>query len=309
MSKITRILIVALLITACEPPKPPTNPDPVPPTSKDFFYGVTITDPYDFEKVADSLGAHRLKVTARIVFDEFVKASEYAEVVPALAKKAFIMGELVDSFFVPKYSLKAYEDRAKEYLNAFKGNVNIWEVGNEINGEWLGPAAAVVPKLVAAHNVIKAVGGTTALTLYYNPNCWENKDNEMIPWVKKYLPTTLKNDTDFVLVSYYPYDCENYFPNAAEWENVFKQLAQIFPNSMLGIGESGSPRTGSAPHLPSVKQYLDYFYHIRPKVDRFIGGYFWWYYFEDMVSNIGQRNDAWKHLDKKLLKATPTVGP
>jgi hypothetical protein len=109
------------------------------------------------------------------------------------------------------------------------------------------------------------------------------------------------------LVSYYPYDCENYFPNAAEWQSVFEQLAVIFPKALLGIGESGSPRTGTAPNMPAVRQYVDYFYNIRPTVDRFIGGYFWWYYNEDMISSMNNRNEAWRYLDAKLLKASSSV--
>jgi hypothetical protein len=45
-------------------------------------------------------------------------------------------------------------------------------VGNDINGEWLGTTPDVVAKMKGAYDLVKARGNRTALTLYYNHNCF-----------------------------------------------------------------------------------------------------------------------------------------
>lgn len=37
-------------------------------------------------------------------------------------------------------------------------SVDIWVIGNEINGEWLGDTAGVVAKMTGAYDVVKAAG-------------------------------------------------------------------------------------------------------------------------------------------------------
>ena len=56
------------------------------------------------------------------------------------------MGEILDSFFVKNISTAAYGTRTTEYLNTLGDNVDIWEIGNEINGEWLGDTPLLWPK-------------------------------------------------------------------------------------------------------------------------------------------------------------------
>lgn len=71
---------------------------------------------------------------------------------------------------------------SNQYINALSDVVDIWEVGNEINGEWLGSNADVVAKMTGAYDLVKAQNKTAALTLYYNKDCWSRKSNEMFTW-------------------------------------------------------------------------------------------------------------------------------
>ena len=48
-----------------------------------------------------------------------------------------VMGELLDSYYVSQYSFAEYEARAIEYVDVLDEHVDIWEIGNEINGEWV----------------------------------------------------------------------------------------------------------------------------------------------------------------------------
>jgi hypothetical protein len=159
-------------------------------------------------------------------------------------------------------------------MNELGDNVDIWEIGNEINGEWLGPRDSVVRKMTDGYNIIKYAQKQTALTLYYNKNCWENHDNEMFRWVNQNVPQYMKENLDYVFVSYYEDDCNGYQP---DWQKVFDSLYVIFPNSKLGIGECGTKKTSRK------AEYMKRYYTMNITTPNYIGGYFWWYFKQDCV--------------------------
>lgn len=251
-----------------------------------WIWGVTVDSVSNLKAITTSLSKLSSKPTTRIVFDEHVPASDYANAVTAIKKVSFVMGELLDSSAMAQYSTQEYLSRTTEYLNAFggSGKVDIWEIGNEINGEWLcqeganhctaTQTAAVVAKMSGAYNLVKQAGGKTALTLYYNQDCWADQKNEMFTWTTANVPATMKSGLDYVLVSYYEDDCNNLQPN---WQSVFTKLGAMFPNSLIGFGE-----VGTAKKSRKVK-YINRYYRMQLNVPRFIGGYFWWYYKQDMV--------------------------
>ena len=131
------------------------------------IFGVTIDDPWgDRTDLIEAFSAHCIKPTARIVFDEGVAASEYDAPIAELEPYCFIMGEILDSYYVKAYSVQQYLDRTTEYLDRFEEDVSIWEVGNEVNGEWLGDADSVVKKIEGAYQIVTGRGKRTAVTLY-----------------------------------------------------------------------------------------------------------------------------------------------
>ena len=247
-------------------------------------WGVTIDAVDPLPEIVDALSSLHVRPTTRIVFDEFVPASDYVEAVGAIASVSDIMGELLDSFYVAQYSTDEYEARAIEYLDALGPMVDIWEVGNEINGEWLcaedaeactpAQTAAVVQKMQTAFDLVEARGGSTALTLYYNEDCWSSPDNEMFTWAAANVSPSMRDGLDYVLVSYYEDDCNGLQP---DWPTVFAELAVMFPNSKLGIGECGTV-DGEA-----KAEYVTRYYGMEIDEPRFVGGFFWWYFRQDMV--------------------------
>ncbi len=238
--------------------------------------GVTIDAIDSLDAIVESLASFTRKPTTRIVFDEFVAATQYANAVRRISEVSFVLGELLDSFYMRQYSIAQYEARAREYLTAFGNQVNVWEVGNEINGDWLG--AGAIQKAEAAFKIIEAAGGKTALTLYYNKNC-EDKNGPMMDWVKKNVPASMREGLDWVTVSYYEDDCENRVVPLTEWNAVFSELHTIFPNSTLLMGEVG---TEIATRKAALMQR--YYGQMRlPEVPQFQGGFFWWYGKQDVV--------------------------
>jgi len=173
--------------------------------------------------------------------------------------------------------VKQYANRATEYYNTLTNLVDIWEVGNEVNGDWLGNSDSVIAKIQGAYNIIKPTGKKTAITLYFNRNCYSNIQYEMFTWIKNKLPNSMKQGLDYVLVSYYEDDCNEVILSQNEWQQVFDSLHIIFPNSRLGMGECGTTNTGKK------AAYMNRYYRMNITTPGYIEGNFWWYYKQDCV--------------------------
>ena len=184
------------------------------------------------------------------------------------------MGELLDSYYMKKFTFEQYEQRIKDYYLHLDQHVDIWEIGNEINGEWLGEKNLVIKKMLLAFDYFHSKNKITAITFYYNKGCYAHPEHEMFHWIKENVPNRMKQKLDYVFISYYEEDCNNQKP---DWDNVFFKLGTVFPNSKLGFGEVGTSDPLKKP------DYIKRYYGIQIDHPRFIGGYFWWYFYQDMV--------------------------
>jgi len=244
--------------------------------------GVTVDDVSNLPGIVAALGALPHRPTTRIVFDETEGPGYYAHPVAEIGKVSYVMGEILDSAYVANDSVSAYHARTAAYLKAFPTGVDLWEVGNEINGNWLGKTSDVAAKMTGAFDLVKAAGGHTELTLY---GCSDSgAAYDMFDWVTTNVPSRMRTGLDYVLVSYYAGDCGA--PRVlSEWPSVFQRLHEMFPNAGIGFGEVGAvDKNGNDVGDPSVAgPYLDDYYGLDVNVPNYVGGYFWWYFAEDMV--------------------------
>jgi hypothetical protein len=260
------------------------------------IYGVTIDAINNLSAIVTSLSSLCKKPTTRIVFDEWIPATDYQNAVNQIHNVSFIMGEILDSYYMSQYTVQQFTDRTNEYVNLLGNKVDIWEIGNEINGEWLGNTSDVVAKMNSAYNIVKAKNYKTELTLYYNYNCWSKPQNEMFRWAQTNISQTMKNGLDYVLISYYEDDCNNYQPN---WQRVFDSLHTIFPNAKIGIGECGTTNTANK------AAFINRYYKMNITTPKYVGGYFWWYYKQDCVPYT---TTLWNTLHTAIANApAPTV--
>ncbi|MBI4511224.1 MAG: hypothetical protein HY698_16445 [Deltaproteobacteria bacterium] len=259
------------------------------------LFGVTIDSVYPTPDIVEALRRHSHRPTTRIVFDELVPATDYRQAAAAIHGVSYVLGEILDSFYVKQYSVQDYLARTTEYLGFLGDVVDIWEIGNEINGEWLGKTADVVAKMAGAYDLVKAGGYRTALTLYYNEDCWESPSNEMFTWAQANVPARMKAGLDYVLMSYYEDDCNGLQPN---WQAVFDRLGEMFPSARIGFGECGTSSSSRK------KEYIDRYYRMQINHPRFIGGYFWWYYKQDMVPYT---NKLWSALEAAVASWPSTT--
>lgn len=243
-------------------------------------YGWTTDNGYATTRLYNTAAATSRMTTVRVVFDEWVKAVDYKPTVSKLHQRAYIMGGLLDSLYAPQYSTSQYAARTTEYLNVLGDYVDVWEIGNEVNGEWLGSTSSVIAKISAAYDLVKGRGLKTALTLYMNEGCWDRSDHEMHTWVSN-IPERIRNGVDYLWVSYYEQDCNNRRLTQSQWQSTFDRLKVSFPNSKLGFGEIGpnDPRASEA----SQKDFVTRYYGLRITTPGYVGGYFYWWGFQHLT--------------------------
>src|SRR6185312_2580947 len=252
------------------PPPPPSGsgarkiPSPV--------YGVTLDDVSNVTQEVASLQQLQRFPTARVVFDYSEKPAYYTSPLQKLRPAAYIMGEIADSSDMKKYTAASMQTRTQSYVSALGSLVDVWEVGNEINGNWLGTGA--MSKMQAAYDTVSAAGGATAITFFYEGepsdrnNCIakNNGGDDMFSWIntnfQMNLPASQRSaetekmrlGVNYALISWYPDQCNNMQPN---WSTIFSQLSAIFPNAKTGFGEIGTanPQDGSSYETNLINQF------------------------------------------------------
>jgi len=259
------------------------------------IHGVTVEDTNDVttepfqSQVVTALGNLTVGPTTRIVFTPPRPASDFAAATSRISGVSYIMGEPVDSSEVSGISVTSYLSRFQDYVTTLGGHVDLWEICNECNGDWLGKTSDVVSKMTEAYNYVKGQGGQTVLTLYQFPtlasSCVSNPSYDMLTWAQANVPAQMKQGLDYVLVSYYNDSCSPSQPEP-NWQTLFANLAAMFPNAKVGFGEVGWS-TRKAPSIQKRTTLIDHFYGLRKNlpitVPAYVDGYFYWEFSIDMV--------------------------
>jgi hypothetical protein len=248
------------------------------------LYGTTVDDVSNVTSTVAGMQNLPQTPTTRLYFDVSEPASYYTAAINALRPVSYIMGELLDSSDETSISTSAYNTRVNSYLAAFGSKVDLWEIGNEVNGNWTGSYPTVSAKLTEAYNDVSAAGKSSALTLYYNVGCGDGS-SELSPlaFSSKYVPASVRDGLSYVLLSYYQDDCNGIRPSAATWTAYFQQLHALYPNAKLGFGEVGLNNPVKSKTLTSAESMVSYYYGLSLNLPYYAGGYFWWYFKEDCL--------------------------
>ena len=291
---------------------PKTAGRPIPATLR----GITIDSPARLIALTTSVRALHSVPTVRLVLDPGTQPQDYAPAIDRLRGAAYVMAELTDSVAMRRISVSGVRQRARTFGAAFKDSVDIWEIGNEVNGAWVGRSQAEIDaKVGAAFDVIHGeLGKPTALTLNYwsGPQCYAKPWEVTLDYARA-MPERVRLGADYVLLSLYETACDPVQrPSARQLAETFRALAVIFPNAKLGMGEIGAQ--GVADGLPAeptlaekqriARRYYGMDAALRSKLGaRWVGGYFWWYYTRDAVP-ADRAGSLWPTLDA-LLSAMP----
>lgn len=261
------------------------------PAAASPIFGVTIDRVSKAPVIARALSALPERATVRVYFEPKQPASAYQAPLAAIAPAADVMGELLDSSDERSISAEAFQAHVQEYLSALAGSVDIWEVGNEVNGSWTGPYETVAAKLTEAWRDVAAANGTSALTLYENafgPEHCGDGPGELTPvqFSERWVPAEVADGLDYVLLSYYPTQCGGRLPNEAEVAQQLRELHALYPNAQLGFGEVGLPRPTSTRTRAQAEAIMRWAYSLNPggvAGSYYVGGYFWWYGYQDAL--------------------------
>ncbi|MDO5089410.1 MAG: hypothetical protein Q4D53_06450 [Leptotrichiaceae bacterium] len=262
-----------------------------------YIYGITVDDSWEgkikTEEIIAAIKAMDVKPTVRIVMSKETPPEKYRKLFEKIHKVAYIMATPVDSYDMKKYNVSAYLKRFVDSYEALSEYTDLWEIGNEINGEnWLGKNPELISgKAYAAFRYISGNNAKTVLTSYYSAP--REQQIPMDKWLIKYIPDDMKKNLDYVLVSYYEDDNNGYQP---DWKKIFNNLETIFPNSKLGIGECGNTRKGAT--TESKIKMIRHYYTMPKYVKNYIGGYFWWYWVQDSVPH--EKNKVWEEINKSM---------
>ncbi len=84
--------------------------------------------------------------------------------------------------------------------------------------------------------------------------------------------------------SYYPTQCEDTYPTAAQVTAEMEQLHALYPNALLGFGEVGLPRRVKTQDARHGRE--GHVVGLQPpsRPPGYVGGYFWWYALEDVFT-------------------------
>jgi len=296
-------------------------------TIADYEFGGTqtdIRDPGFLSEVKNSLDHFAVTPTARITFTvesvssggvgsggvEGATAASYLPALRALKqapRPPYLLGEVLDSSYLGCFSLADHNARWKQYVSTLGEYTDVWEVGNEINGNWMDSAdadqycnwttptttdATVVRKMIDAYRIVRAHGGLTELTLYYpgqESQCGNGSPDpfEPIAWTTANVPAEMLNGVDYVLISYYNTDCPwGIDPTTATWGNFYTAVQNLFPNAQIGFGEWGYSGS-TAPTAAAETALIDQGYSLEPVglpySDKWASGVFYWEFNNDAV--------------------------
>jgi hypothetical protein len=350
------------------------------------IFGVTITDldqaavaiPYLRQLVSAN---ERVPLVVRLVFEPIKKSNkrefderldDYESKVRELRNRSgvCVLGTIADSYEMhyylpdsvnPKWPIgyRSYEKWTERLVGKMGELVDIWEVGNEVNGEWYGwkdeeykterndrqaeyqrqrelKRERIGRELLLAYQKIRQVrpDALTAITLLYNADqnsqhCAEFPEYRMNEWAGRHIGAELRSGVDFVLLSYYEntQDCAEVSKRADQLVRVFSSLRRdLFSGDQtnFGFGEisykqscyrtdkpqeeiNDADRVNSARCQSGQWEYVNRYYQgfdrdlitalgeYKPPPDvkpiRFVGGYFYWYFLQDMVLSKNGESD------------------
>jgi hypothetical protein len=277
------------------------------------IFGITIVELDD--DTYQAISQLSRKPTVRLVMGDWYSTSQCKNILTRLKNAAYTMAEIYDSCCIVPNDAEGYAEKATELVNALAPLVDIWELGNEVNGTWIEgeEGKPIAEQVVAAFDALQAynrdaqVKEYTAITFYYNTDgvdedgdpghCYydEHKHGtkyEMWTWIEDRLPDRVKQGLDYAFISYYKDKC----PEATDWDVVYDRLASIFPNAVVGFGEVG---TDNLDDQQEKVDFMHHFYKMPRYHDRYAGGYFWWYFIHDMVPmHEPQKKELWNILNE-----------
>ena len=268
--------------------------------------------------IKNSLSGLPRKPTVRVVFYPSDASpltpnpTQFDQAVTSLKTVSYVMGQILDSWYWdPNNQVGFNHDNVLARSQAFMNNttlaskVDFWEIGNEVNGEWLfnNNYSEVQRTVYDVAVYAKSINKRTALTLFYNTiNCTTDSNHLMMNWVNKLIQTypQITSKIDYLLISYYYDPCEG--STTPNWQSIFTTLHSKFPNALLGMGECGWTADNNGQNkINTISNF--YSMNFAPALPYVVGNFYWTYQ-EDCVNNYAT-NQYWLAIKNKVILWPP----
>ncbi|MGZ4137187.1 MAG: hypothetical protein ACXVPX_06410 [Actinomycetota bacterium] len=283
--------------------------------SRDPWWGVTVDRRARSQAVIASIAAlvDRRPGTAyvRIVFDPGVAPKGYDAIVHDAEKDGIVVvGEVFDSSAMRHATLAAFEARWRAYVDHFS-DIHVWEVGNEVNGEWLGTDVTAKIDYAAAYVKHAAPSDTTVLTLLWQMGTAGGPDSTVFQWAHDEISPILAENTDVVALSTWVGGA----PLGIAHDEVFQRLHTLFPGNRIAMGELdywepgtsrvwswGSQREPTTAVRAALARHM---YLANLAFPYSVGGVFWWFY----VTEMSRRQRLWHVVHRVVRRVEAGGGP
>ncbi|HVN78565.1 MAG TPA: hypothetical protein VMW38_06170 [Terriglobia bacterium] len=202
--------------------------------------GVTFEDIKNYQAEIDNLWDQAGDYgVIRFVFSNHKKPSYWTDAVNYAHKKGLkILGQPIDSSADARLSKAQYINLFKSFVNAFAAQVDYWEVGNEVSGEWL--SQDIDQRIAECASWAKhSKGVTTELCVFWQISTYNYRaapGHDLFTWISNKLPKAVRDDMDIVTLSVYP-EMAPLGGYALDW--VMRRLREEFPTQRLALGELG----------------------------------------------------------------------
>jgi hypothetical protein len=219
--------------------------------------GITIDNPWIYKKIVATLSKLGRRIVVRVIIDNIEDLSQYLEPVKAISKVAEVMICICDSSTMKDFSIEEYLHRVLTLRQMFEKIAFIWEIGNEVNGDWLGRGVSY--KCQGAASILKDY--PKAITFH------ADAAETFIPWIKDNEDIVKK--CKYLLASEYPQDT-GYRMNWEKHIPYFKTL-----DISYGYGECGTTKAKD-----KAAEFEHYYIDKQLEFSgdpNYLGGYFWWY--------------------------------
>ena len=276
-----------------------------------------------YEKIISAIkrsGANWVRLVFRSNPEDFTYASmrsfnEYDSIVAELRDQDLrIMGTVLDTGQWPRsLTPQIYAERVKNLVFHYQDQIRSWEVGSELNGDWLGGASAPLPpdqvyRIYAAGAAkVKELDPAleTVATLYWWDGGAPDREHSLFGWLKRYSREGFGRNLDLLAVSLQP--DEN--PVGMAFEAIFERLHQELPDKRLMLGSlgyvDGDKLQGywwlDADDVPAARDdLLVLFTTASCAMPRSLCGGFWWQTLEQMIPAQGKTTDLYRTYAKTI---------
>ncbi len=207
----------------------------------------------DLEWIAEAVrrsGANWVRLVFRANSSDFLYSSlrsfnEYDGIIEELAhNKIKVMGCVLDATAWPKtMTPELYAERTKNLVLHYRGKISSWEVGTELNGDWLGGASApfspeqVYRTYTAGVNKVKELDPAleTVATLYAWEETAPNREHALSGWLPAQVKRGFGRNLDVVGLSIQPE--EN--PLGMGFERAFDAASDALPGQKMMVSSLG----------------------------------------------------------------------